>query len=175
MTLPSLVSPRYLILLRQMNEIGVWGRGGYKYANDVRKLAKSVKARTILDYGCGQGTLAQQAALQSWKVFEYDPGVRGKDRMPEPADIVVATDVLEHIEPNCLNAVLHHIHKLTRVVCYAVISTRPATKDLPNGRNAHLIVEGPDWWRRRFCSMRWRTVQMVVQGQEAVTIVARKR
>jgi hypothetical protein len=30
-----------------------------------------------------------------------------------------------------------------RIACY------PAKKHLPDGRNAHLIVESPDWWRKQ--------------------------
>jgi hypothetical protein len=33
---------------------------------------------------------------------------------------------------------------------YHLISCAPAKLILPDGRNAHLIQEGPEWWRPRF-------------------------
>jgi hypothetical protein len=33
-----------------------------------------------------------------------------------------------------------------RIACY------PAKKHLPDGRNAHLIIESPDWWRTKILS-----------------------
>jgi hypothetical protein len=66
--------------------------------------------------------------------------------LPKPSDILVCTDVLEHIEPTLLDNVLDHIERLTREVALLVISCRPANAVLPDGRNAHLIIETPDWW-----------------------------
>ena len=42
----------------------------------------------------------------TFEIKEYDPAIPGKDSLPEPADIVVCSDVLEHIEPNYLLNVL---------------------------------------------------------------------
>ena len=33
-----------------------------------------------------------------------------------------------------------------------VISLVPAKKTLPDGRNAHLILQTPDWWRDKLSS-----------------------
>ena len=161
-----LLTPKYLEQLVLMNDVGIWGRGGYKYADEICALADDVKAKTILDYGCGQGTLARDERMGRFRMFEYDPGILGKDEMPFPADVVVVTDVMEHIEPRCLDAVIRHIHSLTKSVCYAVISTRPATKVLPNHQNAHLIVQDGHWWQRRFRA-RWTRVaeRYVVPGE----------
>ncbi len=64
---------------------------------------------------------------------EYDPAVAGKDLPPEPADLVVCTDVLEHIEPDCLDDVLSDLARLTKKVLLVNISTRPAVKVLADG------------------------------------------
>ena len=68
---------------------------------------------------------------------------------PRPAALVVALDTLEHVEPACLDAVLSHIASLTRQLFFADIALRPASKFLPDGRNAHLLVESPNWWLAR--------------------------
>jgi hypothetical protein len=60
--------------------------------------------------------------------------------------MVVCTDVLEHIEPENVDDVLDDLQALTRRVGFFVIATRPAKKILEDGRNAHLIQHGLDWW-----------------------------
>lgn len=128
-----------------------YGRGGYLAAERVERLAKKFNAGTILDYGCGKATLA--SALPHLAVSCYDPAVPGRDSPPSPADIVVCSDVMEHVEPDCLADVIRHLHSLSREVLYLEIATVPALKYLPDGRNAHLIVEPAAWWLEKFAPL----------------------
>ena len=80
------------------------------------------------------------------KIAEYDPAIPGKNELPEPADLVVCTDVLEHIEPGLLPNVLEHLRSLTRKCFFFAIDCGPANKHFPDGRNVHLIQEPPLWW-----------------------------
>jgi hypothetical protein len=66
--------------------------------------------------------------------------------LPGFADLVVCTDVLEHVEPELLDTVLRHLRSLARKAVFVVIATRPSNKTLSDGRNAHLIVETAEWW-----------------------------
>ncbi|MBP1804576.1 methyltransferase domain-containing protein [Rubellimicrobium aerolatum] len=124
-----------------------YGAHGSRWAPRVRALYERAGCRDALDYGCGKGTLAQ--ALPDLPFAEYDPAIPGKDRLPEPADLVTCTDVLEHIEPDNLDSVLGHLASLARKAAFFNISTRLAAKVLDSGRNAHLIVKDSDWWRAR--------------------------
>ena len=63
---------------------------------------------------------------------------------------------MEHIEPECLDAVLDHIRDLSRTVTLLGVSMQEAAKTLPDGRNAHLIVEGPDFWFPKI-EKRWKS------------------
>lgn len=150
----DLATDRYRQLLREKHASIAWGKHGHSHAPEVQQYIKEIGARTVLDYGCGRATLA--AALPDVKVFEYDPGVAGKDDLPKPADIVVCTDVLEHIEPELLDRVLRHIYLLAKRAAYFVIATRLARELLPDGRNAHLIVQPPEWWVERLQSHGWK-------------------
>jgi hypothetical protein len=94
----------------------------------------------ILDYGCGKGTLRIDGIKQ------YDPGLPKFDIPPLSADLVVCTDVLEHIEPEFLDNVLAHIESLMLKAGYFTIGILKARKNLPDGRNAHLIIEPAEWW-----------------------------
>ena len=102
----------------------------------------------LLDYGCGHN-LSLTKTLKPEREFKYqayDPGVPDYAEEPEPAEMVVCIDVLEHIEPDLLENVLDHLERLTQKVLFATVHTGPAGKILPDGRNAHLIQRPPEWW-----------------------------
>lgn len=120
-----------------------FGAYGHYLATQVRDLARQLGAASILDYGCGKRTL--ERAL-GFAIANYDPAIPGCEASPEPADLVVCTDVLEHVEPECLEAVLDDLRRVTRNTILITVDTRPAHKILADGRNAHLIVEPSRWW-----------------------------
>jgi len=120
-----------------------YGVSGSKYVEPVLNFAEKLKTRDILDYGCGKATL--QKGLP-FPIQNYDPCRLEYTRRPTPANLVVCTDVLEHIEIDCLKDVLDDITSLTLQVLFVNVACRPAKKFLPDGRNAHLIQETPNWW-----------------------------
>jgi predicted TPR repeat methyltransferase len=149
----DLISPKYTEMQKTLHAAprGYGGRGD-KWAGIVLQIAMEYDAMSILDYGCGRGTLAKalrSQPLRGIRVDEYDPAIPGKDQRPGFADLVNVTDVLEHIEPDRLENVLAHIRGLARKVIFVVISTKGSNKVLPNGRNAHLIIKSGKWWRER--------------------------
>lgn len=147
MTLDQLISPEYLQQNQQLHQTNAYyGTSGAKYASIVADLKEKMPASSVLDYGCGKGTLAKSLPFPIW---EYDPAIPGKDSPPRAADLVVCTDVLEHIEPEKLDAVLNDLRGLTLKVAYLAIATVPAEKTLPDGRNTHLIVQDQEWWTER--------------------------
>lgn len=141
---PELISDEYRELNAKLHRENLkYGIYGDKHADKVLAIAESIKSKSILDYGCGKGTLARAIPFPIW---EYDPAIPGKEMSPRPADLVVCTDVLEHIEPDKLDAVLMDLKRVTLKVAYLTISTRKAQKTLANGKNAHLIVKDKNWW-----------------------------
>lgn len=126
-----------------------WGSTARRWSQQVIAHAKALGAKTVLDYGSGTGSLRLDLEPAGLVVREYDPGVPGKEADPDRADMVVALDVLEHIEPECLTDVLGHMDLLAIKGMFAVIALYPAGNILPDGRNAHLIVESPEWWVAR--------------------------
>lgn len=148
----SLISDEYLKqleLLRSEQYKPRWGNGGQRHAALVRQLAGEYGVKTLLDYGCGLGMLMAELKKQGFReqMTGYDPGIPERSALPEPADMVVSTDVLEHIEPDLLDNVLKHIRELTLKVAYLHIHTGPANTKLPDGRNAHLIQKPSQWWQ----------------------------
>lgn len=143
----SLITDEYTELNRQLHakELG-YGVGGGRHAPTVLTLMEKTGCKSVLDYGCGKGYLGKALPFPIW---EYDPAVPEKSAAPRPAELVVCTDVLEHIEPECLMAVLGDLQRCTVKVGFFVIHTGPARKTLPDGRNTHLIQKDEAWWRAK--------------------------
>lgn len=130
----------------------MYGAVGKLYAGHVSilagKLVKKKGAATLLDYGCGKRTLEQELPpITGLSVHAYDPCIDGLDETPEPADLVVCTDVLEHIEPECLDNVLNDLKRVTKELLFLSVSTRRAANTRSDGQNRHTIVEDHEWWR----------------------------
>lgn len=124
-----------------------YGGKGDKWSTAVAALAWTRGCTSILDYGCGQGRLlGAYIAIRVRDLRNYDPAIPERSALPEPADLVTCTDVLEHIEPEKLPTVLAHLRSLARKAVFVVIATRPSGKVLSDGRNAHLILEDDAWW-----------------------------
>ena len=103
---------------------------------------------TVLDYGCGKNTLVPLLRERKISAVGYDPCVPELSVHPGWADIVVCTDVLEHIEPDLLKAVILDLAVCTDRLLYCQIALRlDSSKLLPDGSNPHKIVEPWDWWR----------------------------
>jgi len=145
----DLISSEYLEEQKRLHLLGGYGERGDRWVTPIIYLKGYLKAQSILDYGCGAGALAKALSWYYLAAEEYDPAIEEKSNLPEPCDLVICTDVLEHIEPDLLDNVLEHLHSLTKVALFAVISTRPAGKLLSDGSNAHLIVKPGLWWRAR--------------------------
>lgn len=139
-----LITEEYRKLNEQMHaEKKEYGTSGVRLAAYVKNVAEKLGTQDILDYGCGKGTLA---ANLPFDIHQYDPCIPEYSKAPEPADIVICSDVLEHIEPDCLVDVLDDLYRVTKQSILLVIHHGPAKKHLPDGRNAHLIQEDEQFW-----------------------------
>ena len=136
-----------------------WGVTGGKYAGDiiVKLLLEYPEIKTILDYGCGSGSLrdwVEEKGITDRKWTLYDPGVPIYKQEPVGKfDLVITTDVLEHVEEIMLNKVLAHLRKLTgrflynEIACYFcghVFGGGPYT-----GQDLHINMKAPDSWVKR--------------------------
>lgn len=146
----ELITPEY----RRMQEVlhaapeGYGGKGS-KWVNTVAGLVHATSSTSVLDYGCGRGSLgrALREIYPKLSVFEYDPAIPEKRELPKPADLVVCTDVLEHVEGPQVPAVLLHLRSLTQRAAFVVISLVPSAKILTDGRGAHVTLESTTWWQ----------------------------
>lgn len=153
-TQSDLTTDAYREQLTKLHQSRAWGADGAKHTKAVQELIVEFAPATILDYGCGENRLAE--SLKPIRVSGYDPGIPERAKMPKPCDLVVCTDVLEHVEPEKLDAVLDHLYRITGRVGYFVISTREANAILPDGRNAHLSLHHPEMWIRMLQLKGWK-------------------
>jgi hypothetical protein len=165
------ISDEYLALQKKLHERFDYGASGALRAKAVHRLVESLGTRSVLDYGCGKGLLAKELPFPIW---EYDPAIPGKDERPRAADLVVCTDVLEHVEPAFLQETLSDLTRVTKKVGYFVVHTGPSNKTLADGRNAHLIQEGEGFWRDAL-SKYFDVGKVMVAGPELHIVVGPKK
>ena len=150
-------TPEYAALQRALHAESIYGVVGKQYVptifHAISQLAKRLGKVSVLDYGASHG--GTMKAVREHLVIPpgvedrcYDPFVDGFDGEPEPADFVICTDVMEHVEPECTFAVLDHIAALTKRIAFFSISLREANKVLADGRNAHINLRSSEFWLR---------------------------
>lgn len=132
-----------------------WGNTSIRHYPLILQMMDHFKIKSVLDYGCGKGMLGKKFREEQQNpdfrfkdvpFYEYDPGIPEKMHDRSKAELLINTDVLEHIEPEFLQKVLADMGDRTLRVAFLVISCVPAIHRLPDGRNAHLIIEHPNWW-----------------------------
>tara|TARA_R100000654_G_scaffold22992_1_gene45279 strand:+ start:424 stop:1029 length:606 start_codon:yes stop_codon:yes gene_type:complete len=130
-------------------------------------LIKENKCKTLLDYGCGKAIpydkerckevdlrnpIQELCNLKSFNL--YDPAYEKYATLPDKKyDIVVCTDVLEHIAEQDIDYVLTEILSRSKKIVFLNISCQPALKHFKEGKfkgkNVHISVFDPSWWMHK--------------------------
>jgi hypothetical protein len=170
-----LISENYRHQLAMLHTSGQkFGVMGRHYARGVAKIYDANECKSLLDYGAGRQMLAQglrEMGRDDIAVSAYDPAVPELAASPRPADMVACIDVLEHVEPDCIDDVLRHMHTMARKSVMVTASLIPALKTLPDGRNAHILLRTPCWWLTKLCNL-W-TVRHVECDDDALLCVGK--
>jgi hypothetical protein len=142
-----LITDEYRSQQEQLHENPDYGVASLHYAPIVSEICNRLEVQHLLDYGAGKCRLFQALKVNHrMKLQAYDPGVPKLSTPPVPAEMVTCIDVLEHIEPECLDDVLDDLMRLTECVAFLTVHTGPAVKTLADGRNAHLTQQPMEWW-----------------------------
>ena len=173
----ALISDEYRQLQRALHENPSYGVASLHYAPMVAGMLESVDATELLDYGAGKGRLGvalQEQVKRPLRIHHYDPAIPEWAAPPRPCGFVACIDVLEHIEPGMLDNVLDDLQRVTQGIGVYTVHTEPAIKQLPDGRNAHLIQQPVEWWLPRF-QARFDVVKVNPMQHGFWILVARKR
>ena len=147
------ISQDYLKLQQELHLNPNYGVASLQFAPLVSQIAKQNNVTSIPDYGAGKKRLLEGLKANGFNPKEYHPFDPAFPDYGEPknADLVCCIDVLEHIEPSKLNAVLEELASITVGLGFFTIHMGPAGKVLSDGRNAHLIQKPTSWWLPNLC------------------------
>jgi len=122
------------------------GRALPQHIPSIDRLMGENNCHTILDYGCGKA----ECWPEYWQVTGYDPAHEPYAHKPEgPYDMVICTDVMEHIPESATDHVLSEIFGYARHWVYLCICTRTSHRTLPAGGSVHVNVQSEEWWNQR--------------------------
>ena len=163
-----MISKEYLASLTDLHKNKAFGAKG-KLPKEVVSLIESGDVKSVLDFGCGKGaaTAAMKEHYPEIKLYSYDPVTSPID-LPTSVDLIFSTDVLEHVEPELLDVTLLDLFSRANKYQYHLIACHPAKKHLSDGRNAHLIIENPDWWKEKIIKTGWKIESEKIAQYERV-------
>jgi|TARA_R110000796_G_scaffold143357_1_gene259820 hypothetical protein len=128
------------------------------------------QAKSILDYGCGKGLLYSPTKFKNLRLDSkgrklkdslpnlwqldyydlYDPGYKEHNKLPKGKyDGVICTDVIEHIDNNDCDWILNEIFSYSRNFVYVTIACYKALKTFSNGKNVHVNIQTPEYWKEK--------------------------
>ena len=156
MTIDSLI-PAYRAMAGTENFHGL---SVLQHADSIGKMVRLVRAKTLLDFGCGRGD-AYRSPHHVWKQWDlpfsgvtlYDPAFNRNDQLPaadKKFDVVVCSDVLEHIPEAEVDEFIDRLIGYARHALWASVCCRKAKKKFPDGTNLHVTVKPYDWWHDKF-------------------------
>ncbi len=124
------------------------------YIFEIGELIQKSNIKTVIDYGCGKAKAWETYQLKKlWgieRVDFYDPGVESFISRPlNPSDLLISIDVLEHVPEHLVDIVLDDMCRLSKKAMFVNVSTRPASKKLIDGSNAHATVKPISWWQHK--------------------------
>lgn len=126
-----------------------YGTSAYLYFEQIAKEVLNLNPGSVLDFGCGRSDLVAHFWNEGRRrIGKYDPGIPQFKEMPEGRfDLVLCTDVMEHIRMLDVEAILRAIHRKSSRALFT-ISMKPARAKLPDGRNAHVTLLNAREWTR---------------------------
>jgi hypothetical protein len=149
---------KYAEMQRRMHDeknYGLWGDLDVEFVGRaiVPVYQNIRRPLTVLDYGAGSGALGDELErlFKAASVTRYDPFAPKWRDGPEPGvhDLSNCSDVMEHVEPQCIDNTIKYIADRTRFIATFCIGIEEADKTLPNGENAHITLRSPQWWARK--------------------------
>ena len=130
------------------------------YATTIKKIIDKNQLTSLLDYGCGKAEFYNNnfkfknieypsfSKLWGIDIDLYDPCYEKYNILNQDKkyDLTICIDVLEHIPKEDITSVLSLISNLTNKYIFLNVACNEAVALLPNGENAHINIQEPEWW-----------------------------
>jgi len=182
------ITSEYQEALLSLHDNYTWGYTGGKYAGETifNLLQEFPEVETILDYGCGDGSLkkwVEEKGITDKKWTLYDPGKPDHKDIPQGKfDLVITTDVLEHVEEIMLNKVLVNLRELTGRFLYSEIACYFCGITFGDGpyagQDLHINMKAPDVWSKRLHHRDFSTevyVPSILEGWKVRALIIQER
>lgn len=139
----------------------------------IRKLIDATGSTTLLDFGCGRGDayrdphkIHHELGISFSRMHLYDPAFRHSRALPVGQfDIVVCSDVLEHIPEFEVDPFVARLFGYARKAVWASVCSRPAKKVFPGtDTNLHVTIKPLEWWQAKFEEHRLPPVKWALVG-----------
>ncbi len=142
----AITNPELIEQYRHIHQTSRFGVSAHEFQAQIQACVVDLKPDIILEYGCGQSELYRTLETGPARFVRYDPSIPELAQLDiDRADLMINTDVLEHIPAEDLDAVLAHMRSFGDKVFFN-IATRPARRTLPNGENAHCTIWPAERW-----------------------------
>lgn len=168
----------------------MWGIEDYRKVSPALEFVEDAVERLSIpegsligDFGCGTGRASRwfmdhgmnaigvditETALEELIPFVETPLW---DKLPT-VDYGFSVDVMEHIPTERVDDVLDRISESCRFGCYLNIDTIPDSFGVRIGKRLHLTVKPAEWWEEKL-KARWPSVDMEVDGKQAIFVCRR--
>ncbi len=144
------------------------GKSTTTYALIIKEIINKNKISTMLDYGCGKGSFYNKEFILNNKKINslkdlwsididlFDPCYEEHSSINEDKyyDMTICIDVLEHIPSQDIDWVLYKIFNKTKKYVFMNVACYPAIALLPNGKNAHININNPQWWHKKILQIK---------------------
>ena len=126
-----------------------YGKTSIELYDVVKSIIVNKKIKTVLDFGCGKSELIDRIHNDLGILcYRYDPAIEEYSRLIEHSvDLILCTDVLQHIPEYDLDSVFLQMRRLSNCVFFKIKCTQHHTL-LPNGEFANCTVHDVNWWEK---------------------------
>ena len=130
-----------------------------RHKSYLKKVFQKFNIKTVLDYGSGKGNwnkeIDGQENLKDFlkldEIIQFEPSLNKNDK--KRCDCSICFDVLEHIFISDIPYVIHDVFSYSKKLVVINVACYEASALLPNGENAHITVNEPEWWYEKIAEI----------------------
>lgn len=149
-----------------------YGKTSIKLYDMLKKIINDLNISSVLDYGCGKSKLLDLIKKNSKiKIFKYDPAIKKYSTLTKnKTDLVICTDVLQHVPLYDLDRVLKEIKSKGIYILFYIKCTNHKTK-LPNKTYANCTVYDKKWWLEKLSNYFYNIKEIKISDLTSVCFI----